>query len=158
AGGSDARSREPQSRREGANGPQVPCAAFFRPGSIRDRCASVERLARPLPNSGRPARDVRRPIDEPARTSLAERGGARVLARRALYPRARSRVGRKIMIDGRALLYCAGGGVGDSLVASVVARALHRRFRAVDALTLEAHRAMLERVPDVDAVLVDDRG
>jgi ADP-heptose:LPS heptosyltransferase len=57
-----------------------------------------------------------------------------------------------------ALLYCAGGGIGDSLVASVVARALHRRFSAVDALTLEAHRPVLERVPDVDRVLVDDGG
>jgi len=56
----------------------------------------------------------------------------------------------------RALLYCAGGGIGDSLVASVVARALHRRFERVDALTLAAHRAVLERVPDVDAVLIDD--
>ncbi|HLX25672.1 MAG TPA: glycosyltransferase family 9 protein [Candidatus Cybelea sp.] len=60
------------------------------------------------------------------------------------------------MVDGRALLYCAGGGAGDSLVASVVARALRRRFGVVDALTLEAHRAMLERVPDVDDVLVDE--
>jgi ADP-heptose:LPS heptosyltransferase len=56
----------------------------------------------------------------------------------------------------RALLYCAGGGIGDSLVASVVARALHRRFPTVDALTLEGHRATLERVPDIDGVLVDD--
>jgi ADP-heptose:LPS heptosyltransferase len=62
------------------------------------------------------------------------------------------------VVDGRALLYCAGGGVGDSLVASVVARALRRRFGTVDALTLETHRATLERVPDVDAVLVDDAG
>ena len=63
-----------------------------------------------------------------------------------------------IVADGRALLYCAGGGVGDSLVASVVARAFHQRFSTVDALTLESHRATLERVPDVDAVLVDDGG
>jgi ADP-heptose:LPS heptosyltransferase len=56
----------------------------------------------------------------------------------------------------RALLYCAGGGIGDSLVASVVGRALHRRFETVDALTLGAHRAVLDRVPDVDGVLVDD--
>lgn len=56
----------------------------------------------------------------------------------------------------RALLYCAGGGIGDSLVASLVARALHRRFASVDALTLGAHAALLERVPDVDAVLVDE--
>ena len=60
------------------------------------------------------------------------------------------------MVDGRALLYCAGGGAGDSLVASVVARALRSRFSVVDALTLAAHRAMLERVPDVDGVLVDE--
>ncbi len=58
----------------------------------------------------------------------------------------------------RALLYCAGGGIGDSLVASVVARALHSRFTLVDALTLPGHRSTLERVPDLDDVLVDDGG
>jgi heptosyltransferase-2 len=58
----------------------------------------------------------------------------------------------------RALLYCAGGGIGDSLVASVVARALHQRYERVDALTLAAHRSTLERVPDLDAVLVDAGG
>jgi ADP-heptose:LPS heptosyltransferase len=58
----------------------------------------------------------------------------------------------------RALLYCAGGGIGDSLVASLVARALRRRFAVVDALTLPAHRETLERVPDFDGVLVDDGG
>src|ERR1700688_1695273 len=56
----------------------------------------------------------------------------------------------------RALLYCAGGGLGDSLVASIVARALRRRYDCVDALTLPAHRGLLERVPDVDRVLVDE--
>jgi ADP-heptose:LPS heptosyltransferase len=59
-------------------------------------------------------------------------------------------------VSGRALLYCAGGGIGDSLVASVVARALHVRFSRVDALTLAGHRELLLRVPDVDDVLVDD--
>ncbi len=58
----------------------------------------------------------------------------------------------------RALLYCAGGGIGDSLVASLVARALHTRYERVDALTLPAHRSTLERVSDIDAVLVDDGG
>jgi ADP-heptose:LPS heptosyltransferase len=58
----------------------------------------------------------------------------------------------------RALLYCAGGGIGDSLVASVVGRALHRRFDAVEALTLPGHRDTLERVPDLDDVLIDDGG
>ncbi len=60
--------------------------------------------------------------------------------------------------DSRALLYCAGGGIGDSLVASLVARALHERYARVDALTLPAHRELLERVPDVDGVFVDDAG
>lgn len=56
----------------------------------------------------------------------------------------------------RALLYCAGGGIGDSLVASIVARALRSRFATIDALTLPGHRALLERVPDVDGVAVDE--
>lgn len=58
----------------------------------------------------------------------------------------------------RALVACAGGGIGDSLLASVVARALRSRFATVDALTLPAHRATLERVPDFDEVLTDDGG
>lgn len=58
----------------------------------------------------------------------------------------------------RALLYCAGGGIGDSLVASLVARALRQRFSVVEALTLPGHRETLERVPDLDAVLVDEGG
>ena len=58
----------------------------------------------------------------------------------------------------RALLYCAGGGIGDSLIASIVARALHARYECVDALTLPGHRSTLERVPDIDTVLVDDGG
>ncbi len=58
----------------------------------------------------------------------------------------------------RALLYCAGGGIGDSLVASVVGRALRTKYERVDALTLPGHRSTLERVPDLDAVFVDDGG
>jgi ADP-heptose:LPS heptosyltransferase len=58
----------------------------------------------------------------------------------------------------RALLYCAGGGIGDSLVASVVARALLQRYDAVDALTLPDHRTTLERVPYLGDILVDDDG
>jgi len=58
----------------------------------------------------------------------------------------------------RALVYSAGGGIGDSLVSSVVAQALRQRFDGVDALTLPGHRSTLERVPDYDAVLVDDGG
>ncbi len=58
----------------------------------------------------------------------------------------------------KALVYCAGGGIGDSLMASIVARALHRRFQSVTALTLAGHRDALQRVPDFDEVLVDDGG
>ena len=56
----------------------------------------------------------------------------------------------------RALVYCAGGGIGDSLIASVVGRALRSRYAFVDALTLPGHRATLERSPDLDEVLIDD--
>jgi ADP-heptose:LPS heptosyltransferase len=58
----------------------------------------------------------------------------------------------------RALLSCAGGGLGDALVASVVARALHGRFDAVDVLALPEHADLLARVPDVDGVLLDHGG
>ena len=57
---------------------------------------------------------------------------------------------------GKALLCCAGGGLGDSLLATLVARALRSRYAVVDALTLPAHRELLERVPDLDAVITDD--
>lgn len=60
------------------------------------------------------------------------------------------------MNNERALLYCAGGGIGDSLVASVVAHALLSRFTSVDALTLPAHLSTLERVSDITRLHVDD--
>lgn len=59
-------------------------------------------------------------------------------------------------MPGKALVYCAGGGIGDSLIASVLARALRSRFDSVDAITLPAHRDALERVPEIAGVLVDD--
>ncbi len=58
-------------------------------------------------------------------------------------------------MSSRALLYCSGGGIGDSLVASVVARALHAKYECVDALTLAGHQSTLQRVPDIDTVFVD---
>lgn len=58
----------------------------------------------------------------------------------------------------RALVLCAGGGIGDSLLASVVGRALAQRFAHVEALTLPGHLETLERVPDLGLVLVDDGG
>ena len=60
------------------------------------------------------------------------------------------------MVMSRALLYCSGGGIGDSIIASVVARALRTRYRDVDALTLPHHRDALLRIPDIDDVLLDD--
>ena len=55
-----------------------------------------------------------------------------------------------------ALLICAGGGIGDSLLATVVARALRDRYARVDALALPSHREALVRVPDLDRVWSDD--
>lgn len=59
---------------------------------------------------------------------------------------------------GAALLYTAGGGIGDSLVSTVVAQALRKRFARVDALALSGHRATLQRVPELEDVLLDDGG
>ena len=56
----------------------------------------------------------------------------------------------------KALLYCAGGGIGDSLLATVVARALRSKYGSVDALTLPGHAETLARVPDIDGILVDE--
>lgn len=58
--------------------------------------------------------------------------------------------------DSRALVYCAGGGIGDSLLATVVAQALRSHYDRVDALTLPAHADALQHVPDLDSVSVDD--
>jgi ADP-heptose:LPS heptosyltransferase len=56
----------------------------------------------------------------------------------------------------RALLIAAGGGIGDTLLATVVAQALRRRFAAVDALVLPAHREIVERTPVIAAVQLFD--
>jgi len=61
-----------------------------------------------------------------------------------------------VSASGKALLYCAGGGIGDSLVASVVGRALRTKYERVDALTLPGHRETLLRVPDLDEIYVDE--
>jgi len=45
---------------------------------------------------------------------------------------------------------------GDSLMATVVARALRQKYAVVDALTLPSHRDVLLRVPDIDEVLADE--
>ncbi|MFN2459105.1 MAG: glycosyltransferase family 9 protein [Candidatus Velthaea sp.] len=52
----------------------------------------------------------------------------------------------------RALLVAAGGGLGDTLLATVVARALRTKYARVDALVLPEHRELAERVPDLDRV------
>jgi ADP-heptose:LPS heptosyltransferase len=54
----------------------------------------------------------------------------------------------------RALLVAAGGGIGDTLLAGVVAHALHSRFAHVDALVLPAHRAIAEHDPSIERVHV----
>ena len=59
------------------------------------------------------------------------------------------------MAEERALLISVGGGVGDTFLASVVARALRRRFSTVDMLAAPAHRAVLRGNPDIDEVLAN---
>lgn len=55
----------------------------------------------------------------------------------------------------RALLVAAGGGLGDTLLASPLARALRARYESVDALVLPAHRALAERTGAFDEVFED---
>lgn len=50
----------------------------------------------------------------------------------------------------RALLVAAGGGIGDTLLAGVVARALRKKFGSVDAVVLPAHAALADRMPMLD--------
>jgi len=66
------------------------------------------------------------------------------------------RFARRIIAEERALLVCAGGGIGDALLATVVARALHGRYVCVDVLAKPVHRPALERVTDVAAIYADD--
>ena len=56
----------------------------------------------------------------------------------------------------KALVVCAGGGIGDVLLATPVMRALRTRYDSVVALTAPAHREVLEGNPDLAAVLLDD--
>ena len=55
----------------------------------------------------------------------------------------------------RALLICAGGGAGDVLLATPVARALRSRYEDVIALTAPAHCGVLEGNPDLRDIWVD---
>lgn len=52
----------------------------------------------------------------------------------------------------RALLVAAGGGIGDTLLAGVVAHALRGRYAGVDALVLPGHRTVAEHDPAIDRV------
>jgi len=55
-----------------------------------------------------------------------------------------------------ALVICAGGGIGDVLLATPVMRALHARYGDVVALTTAAHREVLAGNPDLAEVWADD--
>ena len=55
----------------------------------------------------------------------------------------------------RALLIALGGGVGDTFLASVVARALRTRYTEVDMLASPAHRSILRGNPDIALILED---
>ncbi|HEX3549057.1 MAG TPA: glycosyltransferase family 9 protein [Candidatus Elarobacter sp.] len=54
----------------------------------------------------------------------------------------------------RALLVAAGGGIGDTLLAGVVARALRTRYDAVDAVVLPGHADVASHVPAIDRTIV----
>jgi ADP-heptose:LPS heptosyltransferase len=56
------------------------------------------------------------------------------------------------MPSDRALLIAAGGGIGDTLLAGVVAHALRSVYAHVDALVLPAHRAIAEHDPAIERV------
>jgi ADP-heptose:LPS heptosyltransferase len=58
------------------------------------------------------------------------------------------------MASDRALLIAAGGGIGDTLLAGVVAHALRARYAHVDALVLPAHRAIPQHDPAIERVHV----
>jgi lipopolysaccharide heptosyltransferase II len=53
----------------------------------------------------------------------------------------------------RALLVAAGGGIGDTLLAGVVARALLERYAAVDAVVLPAHVNLAAHIPELAGVV-----
>jgi ADP-heptose:LPS heptosyltransferase len=55
----------------------------------------------------------------------------------------------------RALLISVGGGVGDTFLASIVARALRTRYAEVDVLAAPAHRSILRGNPDITLILED---
>ncbi|HEX3549605.1 MAG TPA: glycosyltransferase family 9 protein [Candidatus Elarobacter sp.] len=57
------------------------------------------------------------------------------------------------MVSERALLVAAGGGIGDTLLAGVVVRALRTRFAAVDAVVLPAHVEIATHLPSVDRAI-----
>ncbi len=57
------------------------------------------------------------------------------------------------MTSDRALLVAAGGGLGDTLLAGVVARALRARFTAVDAVVLPSHADVARHVPSIERVI-----
>jgi len=56
-----------------------------------------------------------------------------------------------------ALLIATGGGIGDALLATPVARALREKYGDVTALVAPAHRDLIAAVPDVAEVWTGDR-
>ena len=57
------------------------------------------------------------------------------------------------MASERALLVAAGGGIGDTLLSGVVARALRKRYDAVDAVVLPAHAELASHIPALTQVI-----
>ncbi|MGH7706512.1 MAG: glycosyltransferase family 9 protein [Vulcanimicrobiaceae bacterium] len=59
-------------------------------------------------------------------------------------------------MNGAALVICAGGGIGDVLLATPVMRALRQRYERVVGLTAVAHREVLTGNPDLADVWTDE--
>ncbi len=59
-------------------------------------------------------------------------------------------------MNGRALLIANGGGLGDALLAGVVARALRNRYARVDMLVLPAQAEIASRLSEITETLIDD--
>ena len=118
------------------------------PGSRRSIAPPRSSASIPAPRTWPGCSASRSSTSSPTRSSKRRRGAggrgpassivlrASELARAPEYA---DRAGARCRSD-RALLIAAGGGLGDTLLAGVVAHALRARFARVDALVLPAHR------------------
>ena len=112
----------------------VPCVDLFRAGPRgRIRRAALAAVGRPVAHGDR------------QRGPRCDRG----CRRRGPRDAARERAGARLS---RALLIAAGGGLGDTLVASLCVAALRARYDGVDAVVLPGHVDALSHGAGVDRI------